>query len=196
VLTHCLLPYSHILAGCLLALGLHHPAGYALFRRLRGPFGGITWIGLWVAAHLATRSFGRAEYGTAWSPVYVITVVLMLGAVATTDGPIQRVLRWQPLTGIGRLSYAMYLTHLLPMYAAYRIAGKLPWDAARPYATFLLTVAGSVVVALVLAVTVERPFIRLGRRLSDRLMRSGRLGESTMKQDAAPAPGELIEVRT
>jgi peptidoglycan/LPS O-acetylase OafA/YrhL len=169
-LTHCLVPYGQILAGCVLALWLNNPAGYRSFQRVRRIVGGPGLIGTWVVAHLATPLFGEAGSGAAWSLAYLFAATLMVGEVVAADGPVHRVLRWRPLAEVGKLSYGMYLIHFLPMLVGHWLAARLPWTGAKPFVAFAVAVGGSVAAAWVLAVTVERPFIRLGRRWSARLL--------------------------
>ena len=89
----------------------------------------------------------------------------MVGEMVAADGPVHRVLRWRPLSEMGKLSYGMYLIHFLPMLVGHWVAARLPWTGARPFAAFAVAAGGSVAAAWVLAVTVERPFIRLGAQV-------------------------------
>jgi peptidoglycan/LPS O-acetylase OafA/YrhL len=183
-LMHCLVPHGQILAGCVLALWLNNPAGYRSFQRVRRVVGGLGLIGTWVVAHLATPLFGEAGYGAAWSLAYLFTATLTVGEVVAADGPVHRVLRWRPLAEIGKLSYGMYLIHFLPMLVGHWVAARLPWTGVTPLVAFGIAAGGSVAAAWVLAVTVERPFIRLGRKWSGRLL-------NPKAAPADPIPGTL-----
>src|SRR6476660_3333877 len=74
---------------------------------------------------------------------------------------------YRSFQGVRRV-VGMYLIHFLPMLVGHRVAARLPWTGARPFVAF--AAAGSMAAAWVLAVTVERPFIRLGRKWSGRLL--------------------------
>ena len=169
-LTHCLVPYGQVLAGCVLALWLNNPAGYRSFLRIRRRVGGAGLVGTWVVAHLATPMFGEAGHGVSWSLVYLFTATLMVGEVVSADGQFHRLLRWRPLVEVGKLSYGIYLIHFLPLLAGHAVAARLPWTGLKPGAAFVVAAAGSIAAAWVLAATVERPFIRLGRNWSARLL--------------------------
>jgi peptidoglycan/LPS O-acetylase OafA/YrhL len=191
---HCLVPHGQILAGCVLALWLNNPAGYRSFQRVRRVVGGLGLIGTWVVAHLATPLFGEAGYGAVWSLAYLFTATLMVGEVVAADGPVHRVLRWRPLAEIGKLSYGMYLIHFLPMLVGHWVAARLPWTGVTPLVAFGIAAGGSVAAAWVLAVTVERPFIRLGRKWSGRLMQSDR--PILRKMDGRDAPARCERIGT
>jgi peptidoglycan/LPS O-acetylase OafA/YrhL len=62
------------------------------------------------------------------------------------------------------------LIHFFPLFAAQRIAEHVPFSGAQPFVAFALAAAGSIGAAYVLSIAVERPFIRVGRRLSARLL--------------------------
>jgi peptidoglycan/LPS O-acetylase OafA/YrhL len=193
-LTHCLVPYGQILAGCVLALCLNNPTGCHSFLRIRRRVGGAGLVGTWVVAHLATPVFGEAGYGAVWSLAYLFTATMMVGEVVAADGWVQRALRWRPLVEIGKLSYGIYLIHFLPLMAAHAIATRLPWTGATRFVDFALTAAGSIGIAWILALTVERPFIRLGRTWSGRMMQSER--QTVCKLDRREAPASCDRIGT
>ena len=187
-LTNCLMPYGQILAGCVLALWLNKPAGYQSFQRIRRVVGGAGLVGTWVVAHLATPVMGERGYGASWSLVYLFAATLMVGEVVSADGLFHCLLRWRPLVEVGKLSYGIYLIHFLPMLVGHWVAARLPWTGAKPGIAFVVAAAGSIAAAWVLAVTVERPFIRLGRKWSARLMQSDRPAARTIKVTDARLP--------
>lgn len=73
-----------------------------------------------------------------------------------------RLLNWRPLTFIGLLSYSLYLLHFTVIVAIKR---WLPNEG--PVLQGVLSFATSIVLAWLMYVSVERPFARLRRRLSD-----------------------------
>jgi peptidoglycan/LPS O-acetylase OafA/YrhL len=73
-----------------------------------------------------------------------------------------RLLNWRPLTFIGLLSYSLYLLHFTVIFAIKR---WLPNEG--PVLQGVLSFATSIVLAWLMYVSVERPFARLRRRLSD-----------------------------
>jgi peptidoglycan/LPS O-acetylase OafA/YrhL len=169
-LGHALIPYSQILCGCVLALWLHNPIGFAAFQQVRRRVGSFGIIATCAIAHLAMPTMVTAGHGGVWNLAYLFTATLMVGEVIAADGLVQRALRWKPLAGVGRLSYGIYLIHFFPLFAAQRLAAHVPWAGAQPFVAFILAAAGSIGAAYLLAAAIERPFIRIGRRLSGRLL--------------------------
>ena len=123
-----------------------------------------------------------------WTLAYLFATTLMVAELIAVDGAVQRALRWKPLAGIGRLSYGMYLFHFFPLFVAQRLADHLSWTGGRPYVSFALAAVGSIVAAHLLAVTVERPCVGIGKRLSARLMQSGGPAVRTMVSSEARLP--------
>jgi peptidoglycan/LPS O-acetylase OafA/YrhL len=90
----------------------------------------------------------------------------LLVPLLTGEGPAARLLRWRPLQFVGRLSYGVYLLHLLALGITYRL---LPSDVRHPAVSLIafgLASLLSITGAWVLSWTVEAPCIRLGRRWS------------------------------
>jgi peptidoglycan/LPS O-acetylase OafA/YrhL len=73
-----------------------------------------------------------------------------------------RILNWRPLTFIGLLSYSLYLLHFTVIVAVKRWLPNLG-----PVVQAMWSFAFSMVLAWVMYVSVERPFARLRRMLSD-----------------------------
>lgn len=80
---------------------------------------------------------------------------------------VSRALSVRPLAAAGRLTYAVYLTHVLTMNVVVLILTKLnitmPWMAV-----FVLSYAASITVAYVLHRAVEKPMIEIGREIAKR----------------------------
>lgn len=80
------------------------------------------------------------------------------------DQFIAKVLAISPLAYVGRLTYAVYLTHVLVINVLEVTLGNLhlhlPWSIK-----VLIAYAGSLAVAAVLHKTVEKPFIAVGKKL-------------------------------
>jgi peptidoglycan/LPS O-acetylase OafA/YrhL len=169
----CLLQYHFILVGCLLALVLEDGR---LFERLR-----FLGAGAWVYASLAVLvalqlAMPHLAVGhLTWArPLYGLAVVAFLACVVTGDGPVQRFLRWGPLVFIGRLSYGIYLIHVLCVNAAEKVFPPHTGSVAWTFAAFLLACGLSVAVAYVLYLLIEKPLIEIGRRWSRRVQEAPR----------------------
>jgi peptidoglycan/LPS O-acetylase OafA/YrhL len=169
VVGRAVLCYYPILAGCLLALLLRDPAWLARLRWLGSGLGTAAALVLFLACHFATP-WAVGGGAAALELLYPAATALLLAGVVLGEGPLQRLLRRPLLVGLGRLSYGVYLVHVLCLVAAYRLLPASATGLAGSVLAFALTAALSALVAWLLAVTVERPLIEFGRRWSRRLL--------------------------
>ncbi len=121
------------------------------------------WVGpaalVAVGAAAATVSLtSRALYQWGYLLFVVVTTVLIADLYAR--GLTSRLLRHQPLVGIGRISYGLYLWHW-PVYLVLN-GGRIHW-AFVPLTVLRLAVSGAMAVLSFLLV--EDPFLRLKSRL-------------------------------
>ena len=110
---------------------------------------------------------------------YAVTASLFLAVVLLGEGPIQRLLRRPGLVAIGKLSYGMYLVQLFACRGAESVARPATGQFLVSTSALLLAWSLSVASAQLLAVTIERPGIRIGRRLSDAILRESTLERFT-----------------
>lgn len=76
-------------------------------------------------------------------------------------------------TWLGEISYSMYLFHPIVFYTLFVLLrdGRLPWLAEAHLAVYLLlSVLGSIVLSALIYYAVEKPMMRLGRKLSGTLL--------------------------
>jgi peptidoglycan/LPS O-acetylase OafA/YrhL len=151
-------PYGSILAGCALALA---------FRDLKirnaiscaGPAAAYFSF----AALFLFQVLAMPRWSTNLSKfVYSIIVTWCLAFVLIVPTYINNVLRSRLLVFIGKISYGIYLIHHLCLNFAERV---LP---DRVIASYLLTVFISASLAYLLHITLEKPLIRIGRKLAVR----------------------------
>jgi peptidoglycan/LPS O-acetylase OafA/YrhL len=93
-------------------------------------------------------------------------------AVAATalvlEAPRLPVLAWPPLVAVGRLSYAMYLVHLVAIDLARFVLHPLQPDTTKLWVTiglYLAFLVPSIALAAIVHVLVEKPFLALKARL-------------------------------
>jgi len=75
-------------------------------------------------------------------------------------------------TWLGEISYSMYLFHPIVFYTLFVLLrdGRLPWLADAHLAVYLLlSVLGTIVLSAIIYYAVERPMMKLGRKLSGTL---------------------------
>jgi peptidoglycan/LPS O-acetylase OafA/YrhL len=175
-LDNCLSWYYQILVGCLLALLLEDAAWFARLRFLGGGVWPWLTLGLLIALQASFAWLEKSAISYAILFVYTVALGPFLVSLLLGEGPIQRALRWEPLVFIGKLSYGIYLVHILCLNVAQRVFP--PDDARKGWKDLNLTSVGayvlgcaiSVAVAWVLASLIEKPFIEIGRRWSKRVL--------------------------
>ncbi len=177
-----LYPYSHILAGCLVALLLDDAAWFRGLAILGQPWLAWATAGLLLGLHFSMPHL-PAGLNQLARDGYTIATSLFLCSVVLGNGPIHWLLRRPILILIGKLSYGMYLVHLLALNVAEKLipsgTRSLPVASAALVLTWILS-AGF---AYVLAITIERPGIAIGRRVSATLIR---------REDRGPSAPELL----
>ncbi|MEU4556386.1 acyltransferase family protein [Micromonospora violae] len=156
--------YVSILVGCLLAIVMHHPKGYALFRPLTRPVVSLAVLVGFVAVHLSLQYWppaadGHSELRVA---VYAVAVAFLLPAMLTPGIP-TKVLSWRPLVFVGERSYSLYLVQYLAMTT---VIALVPSYAGHSTRLFVGTTVVGLLAADLLYRWVEQPMIGVGRRLS------------------------------
>jgi peptidoglycan/LPS O-acetylase OafA/YrhL len=158
-----------ILIGCLAAFLLHERLGFSRLRRLA----------LWGAGIPALFFFLAVHFATPWATGWLLEGIKVLDPLATIgllvpllrgEGPAAWLLRWRPLVFAGRLSYGIYLLHLLALGIVYRFLPNGPLHPAMSILAFAAAAGLSIGGAWLLSLAIEMPGIRLGRRWSQTLM--------------------------
>jgi peptidoglycan/LPS O-acetylase OafA/YrhL len=154
--------YGSLVVGCLLALALHHPRGFAVFRPLTSPAVALLVATGFCVLQVSVKPLGQ-QFGGHWQfvvPVYAAGSAVLLVAVVGR-GPVRRVLSSRPLTYVGDRSYALYLSQT----GAAGVTGLLlPTGLGKAVATS----AVALLFACALRRWVELPAIAFGRRLAEK----------------------------
>jgi len=168
---NCLQPYYFIVVGCLLALVLEDARG---FDRLR--FLGIGWwptvtLLVVLALHFTIPQLPeKSLISYTGVLLYTLAMTAFLASVLLGEGRIQRGLRWAPLVFIGKLSYGIYLIHILCLNVAQRVFPAHTGRIEMSVGALLLAGVLSVAVAWVMSIVIEKPLIEVGRRWSKRVL--------------------------
>lgn len=163
-----LYPYSHILWGCLLAILLEDERWFRRLRRLGTPVGMAVCLTAFLATQLAYAPLNETVHEVVI--LHAVATTALLGAILTGAGPVQRVLRTRPAVFVGRVSYGMYLFHGLGISAAQKVFHPGTGHLAVSILAFVTASLVTILVAYGLALLVERPCIRLGRRWSNAIL--------------------------
>lgn len=123
------------------------------------------WL-LWVPLTAVVALKNDRWLYIAWLPVlYSLCALLLLATFLGEPAPIRRILEWRPLVWIGRISYGIYLLHVIVISMVSRAVESL---GLSPLATLAAIVLGSICGTLVLAQlmhrVVEAPFLSLKKR--------------------------------
>src|SRR5581483_8574535 len=160
--TYHLEDYGFILFGVFLALFLSHQDCYRAFARVAKlvlPFAGV--IALITLFDLRPTVNLRGM-----STLYALSVTILLGALVSSRSVAAQILSEPSLVLTGKISYGIYLVHILCIDAVERVV-KPNGGVAAGLLAYLAAFLTSAAVAYVAHFSLERPMIRLGRRLSD-----------------------------
>lgn len=159
--------YLPILLGCAAAI-LVNNRGF--FDRVAGLARPAALIVLAAAVILPLPDAARG------SRFYPVAYAVLIGVAVAAFAMAARVpgLGSRPMLWVGRRSYAVYLFHTQMIHISEKVVDRLPLSGAvAGAAVFLLALPASLVVADVVHRLVERPLIRVGRRLAGRPDRTG-----------------------
>jgi len=150
--------YAHILFGALLALLLDEPQAFASMQRFSSAIFPLTLLSL------AALQFSNipSRYPLYTRSVYGLLIMLLLAALVTTQGWMNRVLSLKTLVFIGKLSYGMYLVHILCLNIVEKLIHP---GSGLALPAYLATCAVTIAAAWLLHLTVERPMINFGKSL-------------------------------
>jgi peptidoglycan/LPS O-acetylase OafA/YrhL len=162
--------YYMIIFGCLLALVLHNPKGFALLRPLTHPLAAFPIGIIVVAVQLNIDQIDAAlvEGGTkGMIPVALYGLAVALFVVATLSrGPVSWALSTRPMVFLGERSYSIYLIQGL---VGWVVALAIPALAIHRTLTGVVVTIGCVLAADLLYRWVEQPMINVGRTLIKKL---------------------------
>lgn len=165
--TSCVFDYYTILVGCCAAIVLFEKRHYERLKGLGSALGSWCAFGFLLATHF---SFERLP-SVFVARLYPIAVAVFMVSLLAGRGSFGRALGCAPLVFIGKVSYGMYLVHLLCSNAANLVfrPGSGQWYIG--VLAYLLTCLLCIAVAKVLSIAIEQPFIRLGHKWSARIFK-------------------------
>lgn len=101
----------------------------------------------------------------------LVSIIATFTIISLHISPKQRLaylLSFKPLVFLGKLSYGIYLIHVLAIHFVSAVLDRFSWTL--PWSLrFLLALIVSVAASYVLQITIERPMVAIGRSLAKRL---------------------------
>ena len=154
--------YDGLLLGAILGIALSASGRWRSFKWLsRVPESLL--LALLVAA------YALYGYDHRFVLFFSAAAALLIASLVLRNGWLRRILELPVLVFVGRRSYAMYLIHVLVLNAVEMLAPR--WLPANAVVVVMVAYALTLGGASLLYVTVERPCIAAGRRLSAALAR-------------------------
>jgi peptidoglycan/LPS O-acetylase OafA/YrhL len=167
------LSYWMLLAGCLLALLLESRTSFERIRALLGKGGSYVVISLFLLIH-----FTKADIPLLFH-IYPLAVAALIAVIVMGNTGLTDFLERRPLKALGVLSYGIYLIHVLATNAVKLVIAPEPGAFIENMLAFLGSIALSAALAYGLYLTVERPCIAYGKRLSNTVSLRGRTPATT-----------------
>lgn len=167
--------YFSILIGCLLAIVMHYPRGYALVKPLTRPWVAGVVAALFVVVHLLVASastfldhehnriLGTIPGFVSVCPPYVLAVAIVLPALIAPGIP-QWLLSRRPMVFLGERSYSIYLVQTIAQGA---VLVALPVAQGTGWQGFPVAVV-AIVLAHFCYLWVEKPMIKRGQEIINR----------------------------
>ncbi len=163
-------PYVGILLGCLLALVLEHKTS---FEAIAGFSNGTTIAAIAILLaiiHFIIPNIHHLITERIATTMYSFVAAMLIGGLVTGSGLLKRLLSCRALVFVGKLSYGIYLCHLLCLNAIEK-AIRTDSSPKLDVLAYFLACSLSIGVAYVMSLLVERPLIRAGQQLSHKMLR-------------------------
>jgi peptidoglycan/LPS O-acetylase OafA/YrhL len=166
-----LAPYSAILAGCVLAFLMHNRASFARLSRFGSTPFFLGAAALLIVVHGLTHVFNPTAPGfrvaAAWYYLpYSLAAALVVCALVLR-APGSGWLESAPMRFVGRVSYPLYLIHPLGLATAAMVVA--PGGLATELVYLAVGLVASLVLAYAIHRVVEKPLIRSGKRIAERV---------------------------
>lgn len=140
---------------------------------------GLGGSGLLAAMVLRVRADGDFLYYGGFTLVALAAAAVIVGLLVA-GGPLERTLSWRPLVGLGRVSYSLYLWHVL----AYRLAVEL---VPEPTVARVAAANGAALACAVVSFhCIERPFVSGWQEVPRPLRAGARVLAASLRRPALP----------
>ncbi len=104
--------------------------------------------------------------------LFSAAIGLLIGSLVLRAGSVRRLLESRVLVYIGKRSYAIYLIHVLVLDSISRVPTR--WLPSNALLVVAIAYAGCIIVASLMYIGIEKPCLRLGKRLSAKIAHNRR----------------------
>lgn len=175
--------YMTILGGCALAVAMYYRSSFGVIHRLAGAWPStILFVGMFAFILFGTE-FPLQDVSRYAHVVFGVLALLAMPGILIRNGWQRRLLSLRPFVFYGGLAYGVYLFHPFVGDAIDRVIEPGQTSPVLVIVRFLGMLAASFVLAWVLKLTVETPFIKIGRRLTSKTPAPG-----AVEEDPVPSP--------
>ena len=166
-----LFPYFHIMVGCAIALVLDDRRRFEILSGASSLL--LPFTAALVVAHFAWTTLQSFPHDGPIDAIYGLLVGCLLVSILMRGERLDKQIAHPALVEIGRLSYLIYLLHILCINVADVAISKIGLgNQFSVAANLVVSLALSMSVAWLLSKFLERPMIVVGRWISNRIVRS------------------------
>lgn len=129
---------------------------------------GSSYLGLvlFVLAYIGSIA---APHPLAWNLAVSLSSALFIGALWHNGSSVlARLLSWRPIEFAGKLTYGMYLLHVLALNVIVLVFARGMESTPAPIVVLAASYSATLLGAYVLHLVVERPLIKIGRKIASR----------------------------
>jgi len=155
-----ILGYYKLLVGCMLALLLDREESYRFIGSIVSKAGTVFVIPAFVIVHLLKPEYKFLDI------IYPITVALLIAMIITTNTWLTRFLETAPVRTVGRVSYGIYLIHVLVLNAVHSVIKPGVGQITVGLSVLIIATILTSMIAYGMSILIERPLTRQGRRIA------------------------------
>jgi len=186
-----LYPYTSILTGCLLALVLEHKRSFETIVKCSTGTVVAALATLLISIQFIIPNIRSLVIERIATSAYSLVAAMLIGGLVTGRSVIKQFLSRNALVFIGKISYGIYLCHILCLNAVEKVIRSTGTPAMEVFAYFLACCL-SIAVAYGMSLLVEKPLIRVGQWLSAQMLGDRSPGRAVPIAAGSTASEQLV----